>query len=152
MTPLLKKLNFKNQSQLCILDSPPEFEAEMKEMEKFAPVVTSAKKCKEIDFALIFVKSKPAIDVAFKSIEGKIKGDAVLWIAYPKGTSKKYKADINRDKGWDTLGAAGFEVVRAVAIDDDWSAMRFRRAQFIDKMTRDARFALSKEGKAKARK
>ncbi|MDV3310512.1 MAG: hypothetical protein LOY03_17020 [Cyclobacteriaceae bacterium] len=152
MTPLLKKLNFKDQSQLCIVDSPPEFEAEKKRMEEFATVVTAPGKCKEIDFALVFVKSRPAIDKAFKSIEAKIKGDAVLWFAYPKGTSKKYKVDISRDKGWDTLGNAGFEVVRAVAIDDDWSAMRFRKAEFIDKMTRDSRFALSKEGKAKARK
>lgn len=152
MTPLLKKLNFKDQNQLCILDSPPEFQAEMKKMEMFTTIVTSPGKCKEIGFALIFVKSKPAIDKAFKSIKDKIKGDAVLWFAYPKGTSKKYKVDISRDKGWDALGKAGFEVVRAVAIDDDWSAMRFRKAQFIDTMTRDPRFALSKEGKTKARK
>lgn len=152
MTPLLKKLNFKNHPQLCILDSPPEFKAEMKKMEAWSTVVTSAKKCREIEFALIFVKSKPEIDAAVKSIQNKIKGDAIVWLAYPKGTSKKYKVDISRDKGWDTLGDAGFEVVRAVAIDDDWSAMRFRKAEFIDKMTRDSRFALSREGKAKARK
>ena len=153
MTPLLKKLNFKDQSQLCILNSPPEFEAEMKKMEKFSTVITSAGKCKEVNFALVFVKTRASIDAALKDIEKKIKGDAVVWFAYPKGTSKKYKGvEINRDKGWDSLGNAGFEVVRAVAIDDDWSAMRFRRAQFIDKMTRDSRFALSKEGKAKAGK
>lgn len=152
MTPLLKKLNFKDQRQVCILDSPSEFEAEMKKMEAVAAIVTSPKKCKEIDFALVFVKSKPGIEAAFKSIKDKIKGDAVLWFAYPKGTSKRYKVDISRDKGWDALGKGGYEVVRAVAIDDDWSAMRFRKAQFIDKMTRDSRFALSKEGKAKAGK
>jgi hypothetical protein len=152
MTPLFKKLNFKDQTQLCILGSPPEFGAEMKKIEDFSTVVTSAQKCKEIEFALIFVKSKPEIDAAVRSIKGKIKGDAVLWFAYPKGTSKSYKVDISRDKGWDALGDAGFEVVRAVAIDDDWSAMRFRKAEYIAKLTRDSRFALSKEGKAKARK
>ncbi|HEY8510863.1 MAG TPA: hypothetical protein VIL31_02820 [Cyclobacteriaceae bacterium] len=123
----------------------------MKKMGDFSTIITSAGKCKEIEFALIFVKSKPEIDAAFRSIKEKIKGDAVLWFAYPKGTSKKYKVDISRDKGWDTLGDGGFEVVRAVAIDDDWSAMRFRKAAFIAKMTRDSRFALSKEGRAKAK-
>ncbi|HLT81113.1 MAG TPA: hypothetical protein VKZ86_08780 [Cyclobacteriaceae bacterium] len=152
MTPLLKKLNFKGHRQICVLDNPEEFGGEMKKMETFTSVVTSPGKCNEIDFAIVFVKSKAAVDKAFKSIEDKIQGDAILWFAYPKGTSKKYTADISRDKGWDTLGNAGFEVVRAVAIDDDWSAMRFRKAQFIDKMTRDSRFALSKEGKAKTRK
>jgi hypothetical protein len=37
MTPLLKKLNFKGQTQLCILHSPPEFAAEMKKMDKAKP-------------------------------------------------------------------------------------------------------------------
>jgi len=29
------------------------------------------------------------------------------------------------------LKALGFETVRAVAIDEDWSALRFRRVEFI---------------------
>lgn len=121
-------------------------------MEKFSTVVTSPGKCDDIEFALVFVKSKPGIDKAFKAIEAKLKGDAILWFAYPKGTSRKYQVEISRDKGWDALGDGGFEVVRAVAIDEDWSAMRFRKAKFIERMTRDSRFALSKEGKTKARK
>jgi len=34
-----------------------------------------------------------------------------------------------------------------VAIDEDWSAVRFRRVEFIKTMTRDR--ALTKQGKAK---
>ena len=45
----------------------------------------------------------------------------------PKGTSKRYKSEIHRDTGWQAIGQAGFEPVRAVAIDEDWSALRFRR-------------------------
>ena len=55
----------------------------------------------------------------------------MVWFAYPKGTSKKYKCDFNRDRGWDALKAAGFETVRAVAIDEDWTGLRFRRAEYI---------------------
>jgi hypothetical protein len=29
------------------------------------------------------------------------------------------------------LKAAGFDTVRAIAIDEDWSALRFRRTEFI---------------------
>ncbi len=39
-----------------------------------------------------------------------------------------------------------------VAIDEDWSALRFRRAEFIKTMKRDASHALSKAGKARAKK
>jgi hypothetical protein len=37
-----------------------------------------------------------------------------------------------------------------VAIDEDWSAKRFRRVDFIESLTRPAEHALSAGGKAKA--
>ena len=40
--------------------------------------------------------------------------------------------------------AVGFEGVRRVAIDDDWSAIRFRRVEFIKKITRDPKRAMTK--------
>ena len=67
------------------------------------------------------------------------------WFAYPKGTSKKFKCEFNRDNGWKELGVLGFEPVRAVAIDEDWTALRFRRAENIKKMTRN--MAITEEGK-----
>ena len=54
----------------------------------------------------------------------------------PKGSSKKYRSQIDRDHGWDVLGSEGFEPVRMVAIDEDWSALRFRRKSFIKVMIR----------------
>ena len=79
----------------------------------------------------------------------RARGDAVVWLAYPKGSSKRYTSTINRDTGWDSLGAAGFEGVRMVAIDEDWSALRFRRAEFIKSMKRDPKHAMSAVGKSK---
>jgi hypothetical protein len=73
----------------------------------------------------------------------------VVWFAYPKGTSKKYKSEINRDNGWQILGELGFEGVRGVAIDEDWSALRFRRVEFIKAMNRDKKRAMITQGKAR---
>jgi hypothetical protein len=89
-------------------------------------------------------------DAAVKGVTERAKGDAVVWFAYPKGSSKRYTSTINRDTGWDSLGAAGFEAVRMVAIDEDWSAVRFRRAEFIKSMQRDPEWAMSPVGKTKA--
>ena len=46
------------------------------------------------------------------------------------------------------LGHEGFEPVRMVAIDDDWSAKRFRRVSFIKNMTRPKNYRLTERGKA----
>ncbi len=59
----------------------------------------------------------------------------------------KYTCEFNRDTGFQPLGDAGFEPVRMVAIDDDWTAMRVRRVEFIKTLTRPESFALSTEGK-----
>jgi hypothetical protein len=75
--------------------------------------------------------------------------DAVLWFAYPKSSSKKYKCDFNRDTGCDILGQNGYEGVRMIAIDEDWSALRFRKAENIKNMKRRKSMAISKTGKRK---
>jgi hypothetical protein len=36
--------------------------------------------------------------------------------------------DINRDTGGARVGSHGFQGVSMVAIDDDWAALRFKRA------------------------
>ncbi len=50
------------------------------------------------------------------------------------------------------LGNAGFEPVRQVAIDDDWSALRFRRTEYIKSFTRSNTMALSPEGKRRSKR
>jgi|GEM_PF-6580646 len=58
--------------------------------------------------------------------------------------------NFNRDTGWGVLGPHGLEGVRQVAIDDDWTALRFRKVDYIKTMTRKFG-ALSEGGKAKTR-
>jgi len=81
------------------------------------------------------------------AVTAKAKGDALVWFAYPKKSSKMYTCDFDRDTGWNALGAAGFEGVRQVAIDADWSALRFRRIEYIKTMQRDPKRTMSAGGK-----
>lgn len=75
-------------------------------------------------------------------------GDAVVWVAYPKQSSKRHKSEFNRDTGWARFGELGFEPVRQAAIDEDSPTLRLRRGEHIQKMTRA--FAMTAEGKQKA--
>ena len=102
------------------------------------------------DFTIVFATKQEQVNDAADLIAQYTEGDAAIWMAYPKGASKRYKCDFNRDNGWAKLGALGFEPVRQVAIDDDWSALRFRRVGFIKTMTRS--FAMTEEGKARIKK
>lgn len=103
----------------------------------------------EIEFSLAFVTKPREVHALGTTIAKKAKGDAVVRFAYPKGTSKKYKSAINRNNGWQVLGELGFEGVRSVAIDEDWSAARFRRVEFIKATKRDRKHAMTEQGKAR---
>ena len=55
--------------------------------------------------------------------EGKNLGQPeVLWVAYPKGN----RTDVNRDTVWPILADYGLRPIGQVALDDVWSALRFR--------------------------
>ncbi len=38
------------------------------------------------------------------------------------------ETNVNRDTGWDVMADAGWRPVTQIAIDDTWSALRFRPA------------------------
>jgi hypothetical protein len=151
MASTLEKLNLKNQGQIAVLNAPESFEPELAALHGVT-VLRTLKDPGEIEFSLAFVTKQREVDELGKAIARKAKGDAVVWFAYPKGRSKKYKSEINRDSGWQVLGKAGFEPVRMMAIDEDWSAVRLRRAEFIKTMTRDPKYRMSAQGKARAAK
>jgi len=151
MNPTFKKLNLKEQKEIVVLQAPESFEPELRSLEGVS-VLRSLDEGPQVVFTLAFVTKLAEIEKVAAALAKRAPGDAVVWFAYPKGTSKKYKCEFNRDTGWEALGKAGFEPVRQVAIDEDWSALRFRRAEYIKTLTRDASWAMSEEGKKKATK
>ena len=147
-SPVFTKLNLKDQTDILVFNAPSSFEPELarlsgvRVLRKLTPGST-------VSFALAFVTTQADVNGLVPPLTKAATGDAVLWFAYPKGTSKKYTSTINRDTGWKALGDAGFEGVRMIAIDEDWTAVRFRRSDYIKTMSRSAAHAMSKGGKAK---
>jgi hypothetical protein len=149
MNPIFKKLNYKDQKVIHVFSPPPPFLHHMEEMRHSVEFRSALFPDESAVFILAFVTKQSEIDEMAPAFAAALVGDGVLWFAYPKGTSKNYKCDFNRDTGWDLLGQLGFESVRMVSIDEDWSALRFRRTEFIKTMKREEKRAMSAEGKKK---
>lgn len=113
---LLKKLRYKT-GQALVANAPKGFSIGIGEEDGLAG---------PFDFVLLFVNSaKEAAELVTPMIP-KLNADALFWIAFPKQSSKT-KADINRD----SLAAlvqesTPYRPVSNVAMDDKWSALRFR--------------------------
>ncbi len=150
MTTLFKKLNFKNQSQIHVVNHPTSFEGELSQISEFADVITILQPNMRIDFLIVFVKNQKEITNSITVDLSNCHEDSIVWFCYPKGSSKNYKCEFNRDTGWQDLGNLGYEGVRQVSIDEDWSALRFKKAEKIKTMTRD--FAMSDIGKKRTGK
>jgi hypothetical protein len=130
MATLFEKLQLKDHKEILVLNPPESFEVNLSRL----PVLhihRSLEALPEIRFSLAFVTKQAEVDALAPKIAARAKGDAAVWFAYPKGSSKKLKCDFNRDTGWAALNAEGFETVRSIAIDDDWTGLRFRRKEFI---------------------
>jgi hypothetical protein len=149
MTPLFKKLNLADQPTIHVLNAPASFDPELAALEG---VQIQRKALGPVRFGMAFAITQAQVDTLATQLIGLAQGDAVLWMVYPKGTSKKYNCEFNRDSGWVVLGEAGYEPVRQVAIDADWSALRFRKAEHIQKITRHPDGAISALGRQRARK
>jgi hypothetical protein len=148
MTDLWKKLNLRDDhTHVTVVAAPASFSAAL---ESLPAGRVSNEVNSPLTFALAFATTQAELDHWSHQIAEAAVGDAVLWFAYPKKSSRTLRCDFDRDHGWTVLGALGWEGVRQVAIDEDWSALRFRRIAYIRSFTRSETMANTAEGKQRA--
>jgi hypothetical protein len=78
------------------------------------------------DVVVAFVRTRAELDTHAGPALEAARQDKLAWIAYPK--AGKLGTDLNRDILREALADRGVQPVRQVAIDDVWSALRFRPA------------------------
>lgn len=142
---IIKKLQFKDRGQqVLILNSPLEFAGIIKSFSE--EVHKEVKNDHEYEFIQVFATTNEKLKSLALKAEQVLKEDGLFWLCYPKKTSKTYKgSNCSRETVGATLAEIGYEPVRQVAIDEDWSALRFRKVENIKKMIR--KFAVTEEGK-----
>jgi hypothetical protein len=131
MSALLDKLNYKGQKRISIINADESFVFHVSKELKGVIIDQKIDPRYPYEFIILFVKSALEIEAMAPITLHNLLADGVLWFCYPKKTSKKYSSDIDRDHGWKTLNDSGFYGVRLVAIDEDWSALRFRNIKYI---------------------
>ncbi|HEX6031776.1 MAG TPA: hypothetical protein VFY90_10120 [Tepidiformaceae bacterium] len=72
--------------------------------------------------ALVFAEDAGAVRQILGDHRQDLGTPAAFWVAYPKAN----RADINRDTLWPILTEYGMRPIGQVALNDVWSAMRFR--------------------------
>jgi hypothetical protein len=76
----------------------------------------------EATTAVFFADDAASLRTALAGYAEQLRAPDAVWVAYPKAN----RTDINRDTVWPILADYGMRPIGQVAIDDVWSALRFR--------------------------
>jgi len=123
-SPLAKKLQIKPGNRVLVLNAPGDFARTLGDLPADASVSSAAGG--EFDLVIAFYAAKADLDAQLDKLKAAAGGKGILWIVYPKGTSKK-PTDLNRDILFSHLQPEGLQGVAMVAVDQTCSALRLKK-------------------------
>jgi hypothetical protein len=114
---MAKKLQLRPAHDIDIIEPPASLQSMLKQLH-------SSPKSASEPAMLVFVLNTQALEEYRDQIVTTAMADHLTWVAYPK--SGQLGTDLNRDTLASILSASGLQPVRQIAVDDVWSALRFR--------------------------
>lgn len=123
MSALAKKLLIKPGNRIALVNPPDGYADRLEPLPEGAAVVELQP---GLDVVQVFAQDRAELRRAAGALTSVREG-GLLWVCYPKG-GRRAGTDLNRDLLWEELGRSGLTGVTLVAVDDTWSAMRFRPA------------------------
>jgi hypothetical protein len=123
MNIIAKKLQVKPGKRWLFCNAPDNYLATLEPL----PDGTEVKFCLGGDFdgVQLFVVNSADLVSNLKTIIPILKPDTIFWISYPKKSSG-IKSDLEMMSSWDEVGKYGYRGVAAAAINETWTALRFR--------------------------
>jgi Protein of unknown function (DUF3052) len=119
--PLAKKLALKAGQRFLLLGAPPGYKDALGPLPQGVTLATKAGG--KADAVQVFATTKKEMREALAEAKAALNPGGMIWLTYPKGTSK-IESDINRDSIREYTLSVGLQTVALVAVDDDWSAIR----------------------------
>jgi hypothetical protein len=117
---LAKKMKLKSGLEAAVINAPENYVDTLRHDTALSPTLNG-----KFDWIQIFVKTIAEVESLAPKAAKALKPESILWISFPKGTSK-IQADLTRDKGWDDVKELGLKWVNLVSVNDIWSAFALR--------------------------
>jgi len=122
-----QKLLMKPGQKVLFVNQPKGYRGTLGEIPKGVTVLKEAAgdTAGPVDLIQVFVASRKELEEQLPRVEGLLAPKGLLWVTYPKGTSKR-KCDINRDSIAAYARTIGLQAVAMIAVDEDLSALRLK--------------------------
>jgi hypothetical protein len=121
--PLARKLGIKPGMRALIIGAPAPYLKLLAPLPEDVTITSTAQGANP--FVQFFPTSLADLGKSVPSLLRHVAGGALLWIAYPKKTSG-IESDLSRDSIAKAMKGTGWRPVSTIAIDEVWSALRFR--------------------------
>ena len=125
---LVRKLRIQAGYRLLILNAPSGYIESLDDLPEDVEIVQEADG--EFDFVHLFVTDSTEYADLSPAAFDAVKYDGLLWISYPKRSSK-VATDLTRDVLWKMTEITGLRPVSQVSVDSVWSAMRLRPSELV---------------------
>lgn len=126
-TTIATKLLIKPGQSMLLLHAPENYRDQLGTLPEGVEIVETPEDAlpQAFDCVLLFAGDRSQLASHAPLALSSVRPNGLLWIAYPKKTSK-LNTDLSRDLGWDVVTSVGMQGVSLIALDETWSAMRFR--------------------------
>lgn len=127
---LAKKLRLADGLKVLVLNAPEEY---MNWIQQWADnLFLDDKPDGKYDFVHVFVRNSGEYNTYCDMAVDAVNYDGLLWMSYPKKSSG-VESDLSRDILWEMMKETGMRPVMQIAVDDTWSALRFRPQELVGK-------------------
>ncbi|MGZ9222917.1 MAG: hypothetical protein ACXW4Q_12485, partial [Anaerolineales bacterium] len=114
------KMKLKLGASAAVINAPEKYLDDLKHDAEISPSLNG-----KFDWIQIFVQTKAELDALAPKAAKALKPESMLWISFPKGTSK-IQTDLTRDKGWEGVQKLDLKWVNLVSVNETWSAFAMR--------------------------
>lgn len=121
--PLTKKMGVKPGQKMLVMNAPEGYRELLGRLPEGTALSLAPEG--EYDFVQLFVRDSLELEAMGTRAISAVRRGELLWLCYPKKSSG-VNSDLTRDEGWELVSKAGLRPVSQVAVDETWSAVRFR--------------------------
>ena len=120
-TPLVQKLGIKPAGRVYVSGAPQHYADLICPLPEGA--IITARHTNRTDVIHLFARERSKLERSLRSVLSSMKPDAVIWVSWPKKSSK-VETDITEDSIRNIALPMGLVDIKVCAVDDTWSGLK----------------------------